>query len=125
MLVANFWFDFKRRKLIESRLDSAEERVLRHFEGDDRALAEQVFRDRRAALTLALKDIRAARGDFRDAMAAETPNLADMTAALDASEDAAARINQAFHGALRDMKRLSGGKGGANRYAYEAPSLPS
>ena len=88
---------------IESRLDRAEERVLRHFEGDDRALAEQVFRDRRAALTLALQDIRAARGDFRDAMAAETPNPADMTAALDASEDAAARINQAFHGALRDM----------------------
>ena len=88
---------------IESRLDRAEERVLRHFEGDDRALAEQVFRDRRAALTLALSDIRAARGDFRDAMAAENPNQADMTAALDASEDAAARINQAFHGALRDM----------------------
>lgn len=88
---------------IEGRLDRAEERVLRHFEGDDRALAEQIFRDRRTALTLAFSDIRAARADFRDAMAAETPNRDEMTAALNASENAAARVNEAFHGALRDM----------------------
>ena len=88
---------------IEGRLDRAEERVLRHFEGDDRALAEQVFRDRRTALTLAIKDIRAARVDFRNAMAADTPNPQEMTAALNASQNAAARVNEAFHGALRDM----------------------
>ena len=85
------------------RLDRAEERVLRHFEGDDRALAERVFRDRRTALTLAFKDIRAARADFRNAMAAENPNPQEMTAALNASQNAAARVNEAFHGALRDM----------------------
>ena len=88
---------------IEGRLDRAEERVLRHFEGDDRALAEQVFRDRRTAMTLAIKDIRAARVDFRNAMAADTPNPQEMTAALNASQNAAARVNEAFHGALRDM----------------------
>lgn len=88
---------------IEGRLDRAEERVLRHFEGDDRALAEQVFRDRRTAMTLAIKDIRAARVDFRNAMAANTPNPQEMTAALNASQNAAARVNEAFHGALRDM----------------------
>ena len=88
---------------IEGRLDRAEERVLRHFEGDDRALAEQVFRDRRTALKLAIKDIRAARVDFRNAMAADTPNPQEMTAALNASQNAAARVNEAFHGALRDM----------------------
>lgn len=88
---------------IEGRLDRAEERVLRHFEGDDRALAEQVFRDRRTAMTLAIKDIRAARVDFRNAMAADAPNPQEMTAALNASQNAAARVNEAFHGALRDM----------------------
>lgn len=88
---------------IESRLDRAEARVLRHFEGDDRALAERVFRDRRAALTDAFQDIRSARRDFRTALAVETPDPAEMTAALDASEEAAARVNKAFHGALRDM----------------------
>ena len=88
---------------IESRLDRAEQRVLRHFEGDDRTLAEQVFRQRRAALTDAFQDIRAARQDFRRSMATETPDPAEMTAALNASQNAASRVNQAFHGALRDM----------------------
>lgn len=88
---------------IEKRLDRAETRFLRHFEGDDRAFAEHVFRDRRAVLTLAFKDIRAARHDFRQALAAETPNSQELTAALDASEAAAGRVNEAFHGALRDM----------------------
>ena len=93
----------KDRNWIEGRLDRGEERILRHFEGDDRALAERVFRDRRTALTLAFKDIRAARADFRNAMAAENPNPHEMTAALNASQNAAARVNEAFHGALRDI----------------------
>jgi uncharacterized membrane protein len=88
---------------IESRLDRTEARILRHFEGDDRALARQVFRARRAALTEAFQDVRTARAAFRDAMATETPNADEMTAALNASQDAASRVNEAFHGALRDM----------------------
>ena len=88
---------------IESSLDRAEQRVLRHFEGDDRTLAEQVFRQRRAALTDAFQDIRAARQDFRRSLATETPDPAEMTATLNASQNAASRVNQAFHGALRDM----------------------
>lgn len=91
------------RNWIENRLDRAERRIVRHFEGDDRVLAEQIFRDRRAALTVAFSDIRAARRDFRTALRAPTPDAGELTAALNASEEAAGRVNQAFHGALRDM----------------------
>lgn len=88
---------------IESRLDRSEKRILRHFEGDDRELAQEIFRERRADLTVAFRDIRKARGDFRKALRQETPDPAELTAALDESEAAASRVNQAFHGALRDM----------------------
>ncbi len=109
LIGAGFHFAGKMRSIaqdgnwIEKRLDRAEMRFLRHFEGDDRAFAEQVFRDRRAVLTLAFKGIRTARHDFRQALAADTPNSEELTAALDASEAAAGRVNEAFHGALRDM----------------------
>lgn len=88
---------------IEKRLDRAESRILRHFEGDDRALAQRVFRERRSALSEAFDDIRAARRDFRRSMAEETPDPQKLTAALNASEQAAGQVNETFHGALRDM----------------------
>lgn len=90
---------------IEKRLDRAEHRILRHFEGDDadRALAEKVVRERRAELTRAFTDMRAARTDFRKAMATQTPDADEIVTALDASEKAGAQVNEAFHGALRDM----------------------
>lgn len=88
---------------IENRLDRSEKRILRHFDGEDRELAQAVFRERRAAMTMAFMDIRKARGDFRKALKQDTPDPAELTAALDKSEKAAARVNQAFHGALRDL----------------------
>lgn len=88
---------------IEKRLDRAENRIMRHFEGEDRALAQRVFRERRGALTEAFDDIRGARRDFRRSMAETTPDPDKLTAALDASEKAAGRVNETFHGALRDM----------------------
>jgi uncharacterized membrane protein len=88
---------------IEKRLDRAETRFLRHLDGEDKALAQRVFSQRRPALQAAVKEVRAARRDFRDALFVETPDPADITASLDRSQRAAAQVNENFHGALRDM----------------------
>jgi len=88
---------------LEKRLDRAEERMLDRLEGDDRALAQDVCRQRRPELTGAVKEIRAARKDFRSAIMAETPNPAELTAALDRSQAAAQKINETVHGTVRDM----------------------
>ncbi len=88
---------------IEERADRAQERVLRHLEGADRDLAERVFDSRRQELRTAIKDIRMARKDFRQSLRAETPDSGDITTALNQSQAAAQRVNEALHGALRDM----------------------
>ena len=88
---------------LDSRLDRAEQRVLRRLEGADRDLAEQVFRTRRPALTQAVSDLRLARTDFRRSLAQETPDPVELTAALDRSQAAARQINENVHGAIRDM----------------------
>lgn len=91
------------RNWLETRLDRAEERVLRRLEGDDRALAQRVFRERRPQLSAAISEIRAARRDFRESLSADTPDPAALTAALDRSQAAARQINENVHGAVRDM----------------------
>jgi uncharacterized membrane protein len=88
---------------IEKRLDRAESRFLRYLEGDDKALAQKVFSERRAALAKAAREVRAARRDFRESLNAETPDPLEITASLDRSQKAAAQVNENFHGALRDM----------------------
>lgn len=88
---------------LENRLDRTEDRILRRLEGDDRMLAERVFRERRPQLSAAIAEIRAARRDFRDSLSVETPDPAALTAALDRSQAAARQINENVHGAVRDM----------------------
>lgn len=88
---------------LEKRIERSEQHVLRRLEGADRDLAQNVFRERRPVLLAAIGEIRSARAAFRNALSEETPNPAALTAALDRSQAAAQEINEAFHGAIRDM----------------------
>lgn len=88
---------------IEERLDRAEERVTRHLEGDDRALAQRVFQERRPQLLSALRELRAARADFRTSLMVETPDPQAIAAALDRSQAAAKTLNETMHGTVRDI----------------------
>jgi uncharacterized membrane protein len=88
---------------IEERLDRAEERVTRHLEGDDRALAQRVFQERRPQLLSALRELRAARTDFRTSLMVGTPDPQAIAAALDRSQAAAKTLNETMHGTVRDI----------------------
>jgi len=88
---------------VEKRLDRAEERITRHLQGEDEALARRVFAERRPQLLTALRELRAARKDFRASLSAEEPDPQTIAAALDRSQAAAQKLNENLHGALRDM----------------------
>ncbi|MGB1406314.1 MAG: periplasmic heavy metal sensor [Parvibaculales bacterium] len=88
---------------IETRLDRAEEGVIRHLDGEDAELAQSVFETRRPHLLLALRELRAARNDFHASLIAETPDPQAIAAALDRSQAAAKTLNENLHGTVRDI----------------------
>ncbi len=88
---------------IERRLDHAEERLLRHLEGDDKELARQSMQQRRPELMAAFSQWQQARQAFGDSLSAETPSPQALTQALDQSQMAADRINESVHGLLRQL----------------------
>lgn len=88
---------------IETRLDRAEESIIRHLDGDDAELAQTVFQERRPHLLTALRELRAARRDFRASLVVETPDPQAIAAALDRSQAAAKTLNETLHGTVRDI----------------------
>jgi len=88
---------------IESRIDRAQERVLRRLEGDDRELARAAFEARRPKVRDALGEIAAARRDLARAFDAELPQPNELKAAFNRSQAGAAIVNEQVHGLMRDL----------------------
>jgi Spy/CpxP family protein refolding chaperone len=98
------WHGFKNDTgWVEKRLTRTEQRMIRHLDGPDKALARRVFKERRPALLAALEELQNARKEFRTALSAENPDPNELRAALDRSQAAAQGLNENLHGALRDM----------------------
>ena len=91
------------RGWIETRLNRAEERIIRHLDGEDAELAQTVFQGRRPQLLSALSELRAARRDFHTSLMVETPDSQAIAAALDRSQAAAKTLNENLHGTVRDI----------------------
>ena len=88
---------------IEKRLDRGEEKLLSHLEGDDKELASKVIGDRKTPLRAAFIDLLEARKSVITIMKADAPDPQILADAVTHSEEAVERLNENFHGLLRDI----------------------
>ena len=88
---------------IEKRLDRGEEKFLSHLEGDDKAVARRVIGERKPPLREAFIDLLEARKSVITTMKTETPDPQALADAMTRSEEAVERLNENFHGLLRDI----------------------
>ena len=88
---------------IEKRLDRGEEKFLSHLEGDDKAVARRVIGERKPPLREAFIDLLEARKSVITTMKTEAPDPQALADAMTRSEEAVERLNENFHGLLRDI----------------------
>jgi hypothetical protein len=88
---------------IEKRLDRGEEKFLSHLEGDDKALARSVIGERKPPLRAAFVDLLAARQSVITTLKTDAPDPQDLANAMTRSQEAVDRLNENFHGLLRDI----------------------
>ena len=88
---------------IEKRLDRGEEKFLSHLEGDDKAVARRVIGERTPPLREAFIDLLEARKSVITTMKTEAPDPQALADAMTRSEEAVERLNENFHGLLRDI----------------------
>ena len=88
---------------IEKRLDRGEEKFLSHLEGDDQAVARKVIGERKPPLRAAFVDLLEARQSVIATMKTDAPDPQALANAMTRSEEAVERLNENFHGLLRDI----------------------
>ena len=88
---------------IEKRLDRGEEKFLAHLEGDDKAVARRVIGERKPPLREAFIDLLEARKSVITTMKTDAPDPQALADAMTRSEEAVERLNENFHGLLRDI----------------------
>ena len=105
--VGNYAMKFKNfsrdTSWIDSRIERAESRFLDRLEGEDRAVAQDIFATHKPALRGAFKQIGEARSDFRQAIKQQTPSPEELTAALNKSQAATTIVNESFHSVMREL----------------------
>lgn len=88
---------------IESRMEYAENRFMRHLDDEDKAVARATFDKHKPALRQAFDDHRQARRDIVSAFNQETPEPSELTAALNKSQAATQLANENLHSILREL----------------------
>ena len=94
---------YKDTTWIEKRLDRGEEKFLSHLEGGDQAVASKVIGERKPPLRAAFVDLLEARQSVIATMKTDAPDPQTLANAMIRSEEAVERLNENFHGLLRDI----------------------